>query len=1218
MAIDVVADSSMSSRASSGARLPAEEALAPPASPGGHKPSVQRKDTPTLQVRRRPRLASGAALQWQQLAALTRRNLLIRARAWKTNLLLVLQAVLFIALIWVVDRAVCASRQRQPAYSRVETAAAQPVGPIPDCSDNLFMRAGQPCITFLYAPAGDPDAEAVVHGVAARNDPPLPPEHVLGLPNASAVDAWLLSHPETALAAVIFSTPDGAASSAPAGASQAASIPTGAAGTTDPTLSGTAAPGTASLPGMAGAVGAVPGNASQSNSTGGMPGGVFAVLPGSAASDPLAAGAAQQQQGVPAQGLPVQGLPAAQAAAARPLTFSIQTNSSVQWFKGRYQHPNTYIQLPLQVAVEREIARHLTGNASLSWEVGLAQFPHPTAKSPSMIGQFAPTFLFASIMFQFVLLVHDVVAEKEGRARQMMATMGLRPLPFWASWVLFQGLLAAVEACLLVGFGYAFGFKLFTRNAFGLSFLLLLLVSLAMTSFGFFVASFLHKASAAVPAGFMLFVVAWVVLIVIAFGFPFNASYSTVAVAVFSAMPWSLLSKGVQDLAAATDGRLHGIPWADRFAYCQPGTALPPGVALAGSYWQPSCVMPLGQMYWVLAVQCAGFMALAIYLDAVLPDAMGVRRPPWFLLQPSYWLRSGSRRSLRAAAGALAAPTEAESGLAVDPDVAEEAQRQRRRCTAYLRKAGAGAALPAEAVELPAGQAGAAQSGEQAGAAQQAQTGGASPDKKGGAELAPAGRTYAVEMFGLRKVYKRGGLFRRKPFVAVRGNWLGVHQGECFALLGPNGAGKSTTMNCLTGVLPFDGGDALVCGESIASAGGMDRVRPLMGYCPQFDVLFEQLTGREHLLLFGAIKGLPKGAAQDEAARLLDEVRLAEAGGVRAGAYSGGMKRRLSVAIALLGDPQVVYLDEPTTGLDPISRRHLWDLVDRAKRDRAIVLTTHSMEEADILGDRIGIMARGRLRCLGNSLRLKSRFGSGYRVSIRVLGSGGGGTAVAAGIAAASGAAGAALPGYVAHSSGLSSSYSNPLCEIQAEPLPAAVASAVASGGSSGGQQEQPGGQCHQRDPVAARHAASVKGLFLQQLGIKPCDESLDYVHFLVPYEHEQHLPALFAHLKTNPMLGVVDVQLRMTPLEEVFLTVARKAELEHAQLEGRKVALALEEEGVTVQVPIGADLIQSPAGHLWHITWGQDPDTGELCLQEYWRDGPGAAPAAASGPVAP
>ena len=183
-------------------------------------------------------LARGAALQWQQFTALTRRHLLIRRRAWKTNVLLVLQAVLFILLIWAVDKAVSASRQRQPAFSSVPVAVPQPVAAVPLCSSNRFMRHGQPCYTFLYAPAvrppaaatglpmhtvfqsaaphtawpafhfsgplplpllpqGDPTVEAVVRGVMAGNAPPIPPQQVLAFANASHIDPWLLRHPET-------------------------------------------------------------------------------------------------------------------------------------------------------------------------------------------------------------------------------------------------------------------------------------------------------------------------------------------------------------------------------------------------------------------------------------------------------------------------------------------------------------------------------------------------------------------------------------------------------------------------------------------------------------------------------------------------------------------------------------------------------------------------------------------------------------------------------------------------------------------------------------------------------------------------------------------------------------------------------------------------------------------------------------------------------------
>lgn len=125
------------------------------------------------------------------------------------------------------------------------------------------------------------------------------------------------------------------------------------------------------------------------------------------------------------------------------------------------------------------------------------------------------------------------------------------------------------------------------------------------------------------------------------------------------------------------------------------------------------------------------------------------------------------------------------------------------------------------------------------------------------------------------------------------------------------------------------------------------------------------------MYLFGRVQGIPVEELQGEVERRISQVALEDAADLVSGAYSGGMKRRLSVAVALMGDPEVVYLDEPTTGMDPVSRRHVWDIIEEAKKGRAVILTTHSMEEADILGDRIGIMARGRLRCLGSSIRLK-------------------------------------------------------------------------------------------------------------------------------------------------------------------------------------------------------------------------------------------------------
>jgi ABC-type multidrug transport system ATPase subunit len=141
------------------------------------------------------------------------------------------------------------------------------------------------------------------------------------------------------------------------------------------------------------------------------------------------------------------------------------------------------------------------------------------------------------------------------------------------------------------------------------------------------------------------------------------------------------------------------------------------------------------------------------------------------------------------------------------------------------------------------------------------------------------------------------------------------------ALLGPNGAGKTTAFNLLLGLLPASAGAARVLGHEVTSPAGAAAARPRTGVCPQFDVLWGSLSPLEHLRLFAAIKGLPAAAAAGEARRRLEEVRLGDAADRPAAALSGGMRRRLSVAAALMGGPRVVFLDEPTTGMDPVSRR---------------------------------------------------------------------------------------------------------------------------------------------------------------------------------------------------------------------------------------------------------------------------------------------------------
>jgi ATP-binding cassette subfamily A (ABC1) protein 3 len=211
---------------------------------------------------------------------------------------------------------------------------------------------------------------------------------------------------------------------------------------------------------------------------------------------------------------------------------------------------------------------------------------------------------------------------------------------------------------------------------------------------------------------------------------------------------------------------------------------------------------------------------------------------------------------------------------------------------------------------------------------------------------------------------------------AVKGVTFSVASGEILSFLGANGAGKSTTMNMLCGTLAPSFGDAVINGHSITRDKTM-ACRNL-GICMQQDVIWEDISIRDHLLLFGRLRGLHGQKLQDNVDTMLASLGFPEKQHSLAGTLSGGQKRRLCVGISMVGDNPVVFLDEPTAGLDPVSRRQLWELVQANRHNRAILLTTHFMDEADVLGDRIAIVKEGQVRAVGTSRYLKKKFGVGY------------------------------------------------------------------------------------------------------------------------------------------------------------------------------------------------------------------------------------------------
>jgi len=210
---------------------------------------------------------------------------------------------------------------------------------------------------------------------------------------------------------------------------------------------------------------------------------------------------------------------------------------------------------------------------------------------------------------------------------------------------------------------------------------------------------------------------------------------------------------------------------------------------------------------------------------------------------------------------------------------------------------------------------------------------------------------------------------------AVDGLSLKVEKGELFGLLGPNGAGKTTTINVLCGLLEPTSGSISVASYDVRKE--LEKVKELIGVCPQETAVFPYLTGRENVELFGNLHTMPKEKLRKNTDELLEKMSLMEDAKRRVGKYSGGMKRRINLIMALVHNPEIAFLDEPTVAMDPQSRHTVWDFIrDLKKQGKTVILTTHYMEEAEELCDRVGIIDHGKLIALGSPEQLKKKFGA--------------------------------------------------------------------------------------------------------------------------------------------------------------------------------------------------------------------------------------------------
>ncbi|CAL6089113.1 ABC_transporter family protein [Hexamita inflata] len=614
----------------------------------------------------------------------------------------------------------------------------------------------------------------------------------------------------------------------------------------------------------------------------------------------------------------------------------------------------------------------------VTMEVQLRKFPDVVYYDPygiyNKMGSGAPVVLGISCIFSFFAFTYQIVSDKQMKLRQSLHTVGLRDTSFWASLFVVAVILAALQSIIICLCGLISGYVYFKYSPFLLNFFIIWLTFLASHTFAFLFGAIISQVKV-LSFVIFAFLIGYFLLgsfctnhpsIYPAFGSP---SAWQVFFLTHSAQALYLISqKAIPFIDKYYPSQAHKFTWSDSSHFtgiCDDYTCNPNGY---------DCGHTVAFCVCMLLVLCFVHLILAAYIDLVTPAAHGARLKLFEPFTPEFW---GWMKQAPPPPSHVPGYQQRPALSDWDTDVKMESYKVLSPVNTY--------------------------------------------------EFAQV-KDAAVIIYDLNVKFK--GMFSNKVKHAVNSLSLSIPRNSVLGLLGANGAGKTTTLSVITSQLRPTSGYIQVNGLSCAHQ--RRQVAEMLGYAPQFDILWPDLSPAEHIRIFADLRGLSyeeevasiknaRWAAQRAGLAPLDEedeeetgtetvetetaslqkrmtkkealaklikmrlqdVALDQSLNTVSRQLSGGMRRRLTLCLALVGNPPVLLLDEISTGLDPISRRKIWDVILRSKTDRSVLLTTHSMEEADTLSDRLAIMAYGVLRCIGSSSRLKRKYGMGYRIDIQ-------------------------------------------------------------------------------------------------------------------------------------------------------------------------------------------------------------------------------------------
>uniref|UniRef100_A0A4W6E3E1 ABC transporter domain-containing protein n=1 Tax=Lates calcarifer TaxID=8187 RepID=A0A4W6E3E1_LATCA len=566
------------------------------------------------------------------------------------------------------------------------------------------------------------------------------------------------------------------------------------------------------------------------------------------------------------------------------------------------------------------------------------QMPYPCFVDDVFLRSLArslPLYMTLAWIYSVAMIIKGIVAEKEARLKETVRIMGLRTAIYWLSWAVSSVFPLAVSAALLTLI-LKYG-KVLQYSDPSVIFVFLLVFCVATITQCFFISVFFSKANLAAACGGLIYFVLYL---------PHILCYAWRDVMGFGAKVASLLScvafgYGCENFSKYEEQGI-GIQWYNIGKSPEEG----------GRYtFIVSIIMMLldAALYWMLTW----------YIENVFPGQYGIPKPWYFPFTASYWC---GRASVTDADPGLLKDSSAHNGnlpyhfqlspvvcncSVIHPVIMYLSDSQHQELAKKKKKK--------KPQQYPIN------------------IDGNEPKNKY-MEKPPPNMKAGVSVRNLVKIYKNG------KKLAVDGLSVDFYENQITSFLGHNGAGKTTTMSILTGLFPPTSGTALINGYDIHT--DMDSIRKYLGMCPQHNVLFNELTVEEHIYFYARLKGHSRDEVKIEMDQMIKDVGLPHKRKDLAKNLSGGMQRKLSVAIAFVGGSKIVILDEPTAGVDPYARRGIWELLLKYKQGRTIILSTHHMDEADILGDRIAIISHGKMRCCGSSLFLKKCFGSGYYLTL--------------------------------------------------------------------------------------------------------------------------------------------------------------------------------------------------------------------------------------------